>query len=165
MPRPKRAMRTVIRQAVIADAEAISSLNADVQALHAAGLPRRFKPPSPETFPASAVIALLAEPSNIVFIAEVDRKPVGYAYAEIVRRPESAFQHAYEMVYLHHISVHARHRMQGLGQALLQALRSAAQQRGIDLLATDVWTFNKAAGGFFRRSGFEPYNERLWMRV
>jgi GNAT superfamily N-acetyltransferase len=142
----------------------MSSLNADVQAIHWSALPWRFKPPSPETFPPTAAAALLAEPNNLVFIAEVDSLPVGYAYAEVIHRPETSFHYAYDMVFLHHISVRPTHRKRGLGRALMGAVRSAASERGISLLALDVWTFNDEARLFFRRQGFTSYIERLWSR-
>jgi ribosomal protein S18 acetylase RimI-like enzyme len=154
----------VIRRANDSDAATISSLNADVQALHAAALPWRFKPPGAETFPPAAAAALLANPDNLVFVAEVESVPVGYAYAEIMRRAETPFCYAYEMVYLHHISVRPAHRGRGIGETLLAAVRSAAAARDISLLTLDVWSFNKAARGFFRRCGFAPYNERPWPR-
>jgi GNAT superfamily N-acetyltransferase len=157
-------MHTATRQATTADAEVMSSLNADVQAIHWSALPWRFKPPSPETFPPTAAAALLAEPNNLVFIAEVDSLPVGYAYAEVIHRPETSFHYAYDMVFLHHISVRPTHRKRGLGRALVEAVRSAASERGISLLALDVWTFNDEARLFFRRQGFTSYIERLWSR-
>jgi ribosomal protein S18 acetylase RimI-like enzyme len=107
---------------------------------------------------------LLAEPANLIFIAEVDSVSAGYAYAEHISRPESSSQYAYEMIYLHHISVRPAHRRRGLGCALIDALRAAADERGIDLLALDVWSFNDEARAFFTRSGFTSYNERLWSR-
>jgi ribosomal protein S18 acetylase RimI-like enzyme len=157
-------MHTAIRQATTADAEAISSLNADVQAIHFSALPWRFKPPGPDTFPPIAAAALLAKPNNLVFIAEVHGLPVGYAYAEVVHRPETSFHYAYDMVHLHHISVQPPHRKRGVGRALMDAVHSAASQREISLLTLDVWTFNEEARLFFRRQGFTPYNERLWNR-
>jgi ribosomal protein S18 acetylase RimI-like enzyme len=46
----------------------------------------------------------------------------------------------------------------------MDAVRSAASERGIALVALDVWAFNEEARAFFRRHGFTPYNERLWNR-
>jgi GNAT superfamily N-acetyltransferase len=157
-------MTLVVRCATSADADLISALNADVQALHAAALPWWFKPVGPESFPPQAAAAVIASPANIVFIAEVDTVPVGYAYAEVVSRPETPWRYAYEMVYVHHIGVRSEHRRQGVGAALLDAVRTAAESRGITLVALDTWTFNEDARAFFRRQGFAPYNERLWNR-
>jgi GNAT superfamily N-acetyltransferase len=155
-------MTTVVRRANAADAEALSSLNADVQALHATALPSRFKPVSAKTFPPAEVAALLARPDALAFLAEVDCVPAGYLYAEIVRRPETPFSYAYEMVYLHHISVRPGYRRKGVGHALLSALRATADDLRITLIGLDVWSFNEEARIFFRREGFTPYIERLW---
>jgi GNAT superfamily N-acetyltransferase len=100
-----------------------------------------------ETFPPTAAAALLDQPNNLVFIAEVDSLPVGYAYAEVIHRPETSFHFAYDMVYLHHITVCAS--QTGLGRALMDAVRLAATEKGISLLALDVWTFNEEARLFF----------------
>jgi GNAT superfamily N-acetyltransferase len=156
--------RIAIRRATARDAATLSMLNADVQAIHAAALPWWFKPPSPESFPPAAAVALIAKPENLIFLAEADADAAGYAYAEIIRQAETPFRHAYEMVYLHHLSVRPAHRRQGIGSALIEAVRAAAAEIGITLLGADIWSFNDAAGAFFRRHGFTAFNERLWTR-
>jgi ribosomal protein S18 acetylase RimI-like enzyme len=153
-----------IRRATAGDAAVLSMLNADVQAIHAAALPWWFKPPGAESFPPGAAAALIAKPENLVFLAEVDSDAAGYAYAEIIRQAETPFRHAYEMVYLHHISVRPDHRRRRVGSALIEAVRSAANEEGITLLGADIWSFNDAARAFFRRHGFTTFNERLWSR-
>jgi ribosomal protein S18 acetylase RimI-like enzyme len=157
-------MPVLIRRASTIDAELLSSLNVDVQTIHWSALPTRFKPPGPDTFPPSAAAELLAKPANFVFVAEVDSLPVGYAYAEVVHRAETPFSYADDLVYLHHISLRPSCRKQGLGRALMDAVRSAASGMGITVFALDVWTFNEDARSFFRRQGFTPYIERLWSR-
>jgi len=153
-----------VRRAGADDAALISSLNADVQALHAAGFPERFKPPNADTFPPAEVAALLKQPGTLAFIAEVGTAPAGYVYAETISQPESSLRHAYEMVHLHHISVRPECRRRGVGAALLAAVRAAANDAGITLLTLDVWTFNSDARAFFARNGFSAYIERLWNR-
>jgi GNAT superfamily N-acetyltransferase len=157
-------MTVAVRRATAADAELVSVLNADVQVLHATALPWRFKQPGPTTFQPSEAASLIARPGHLVFIAEADGEPAGYAYAEVIRRPESAFHHAHESIYLHHISVRPGLRRRGIGAALLKAVRSAGKELGVDLLTADVWSFNEDARAFFRRHGLTPYVERLWSR-
>src|SRR5262245_41796750 len=157
-------MSIVIRRATIADAELVSSLNADVQALHAAALPWRFKPPGPGTFQPADAEALLRKPERYVFIAEIAGAPAGYAHAEIVRRAETAVHFAPAMIHLHAISVQPDYRRRGIGNALLVAVRAAGKEQGITLLTADVFTFNENARAFFRRHGLTPYMERLWDR-
>jgi GNAT superfamily N-acetyltransferase len=156
--------RITIRRATARDAAALSLLNADVQAIHAVALPWWFKPPGPESFPPAAAAALIAKPESLIFLAEVDADAVGYAYAEVIRQAATPFRHAYEMVYLHHISVRPAQRRQGVGSALIGAVRSAAAEIGITLTGADIWSFNDEARAFFRRHGFTTFNERLWAR-
>ncbi len=155
-------MTITVRRATDADAGSISTLNAEVQALHAAALPWRFKPPG--TFAEADVSALLAKAENLIFLALVDGEPAGYAYAEVVRRPETPLTHAYETVHIHHLGVSSDYRRQGVGGALLGAVRAAGLELGIALLTLDVWSFNEGAHAFFRRHGFCSYIERLWCR-
>jgi ribosomal protein S18 acetylase RimI-like enzyme len=151
-----------VRRASDADAEALSQLNAEIQALHAEALPWRFKPPGPGAFPPEETVGLLGRTGNHFFVAEVDDAIVGYVYAEIVRRPETALHQAQEVVYVHHLYVRPAFQRRGIGRALLDAARSVGAEQGIARLALDVWTFNEAARAFFRRYGLSPYNERLW---
>jgi ribosomal protein S18 acetylase RimI-like enzyme len=157
-------MAILIRKAVEQDADVLGALNADVQAVHAAAMPWLFKPPGPDTFPPAAVKDLLAQPENLIFLAEVDGTAAGYAYAEVVERPETPFIHAQDTLHLHHISVRPAWRRHGVGSALIAAVRAAATDAGITHVALDVWTFNEEARAFFRRCGFASYNERLWSR-
>ncbi len=156
-------MNKIVRRAGEADAPILSSLNADVQSLHASALPDRFKPPGPDTFPEALARTLIANPDNLIFIAEVDAEPAGYAYAQILHLAEP-MRHGWDEVHLHHLSVRPAFRRMGVASALLDAVRAAAGEIGIDLVTLQVWTFNEAAQAFFRRQGFTPYMARLWNR-
>lgn len=158
-------MPTLVRPARSEDADLVSALNQDVQALHAAALPALFKPPGPETFPPSAVHALLNAPRNIVMIAELDGAGVGYVYGEFVERPETSWRFAQRLLYVHQIGVNVDLRGQGIGTALMEAMEAAARQCGAKMLALDVWSFNEAAQEFFARRAFAPYNERWWLHL
>jgi GNAT superfamily N-acetyltransferase len=154
-----------IRKAVEQDAAILGMLNADVQAIHAEALPWLFKPSGPDTFALCEVKPLLKRPGNLFFIAEVDGIAAGYAYAEIQEWPETPFTCGQQMMYLHHISVRPAHRRHGVGTALMGAVRDAAADAGITVVALDVWTFNEEARAFFRRRGFAAYSEKLWSRL
>ena len=154
-------MPITVRRATSADAALLSALNAEVQAIHAEALPAWFKPPGPPAFPP----ALVDNPGNLVFVAEVGAEPAGYVYASVTRHAETPWRYAYEMIYIHQIGVRAAHRRRGVGAALIGAVRSEATSRNVALLGLDVWSFNAGARAFFQRQGFAPYNERLWGSV
>jgi GNAT superfamily N-acetyltransferase len=153
----------IVRRASTADAELLSALNADVQAMHAAALPSSFKSGA-EAFPPETAAALLRKPGCVTFIAEIDRVPTGFAHAEAVHRAETPWRYGFDMLFVHQIGVLAAYRRKGAGAALVGALRLEADSRGIALLALDVWTFNEDARAFFLRQGFMPYTERMWHR-
>ena len=153
-------MPITVRRATPADAGVLSSLNAEVQAIHAEALPWWFKPPGPQQFPPAA-----DNPDNLVFIAQLGAEPAGYVYASLTRHAETPWRHAYETIYVHQIGVRAAHRRGGVGAALIGAVRAEAASRNVALLALDVWSFNADAKAFFQRHGFAPYNERMWSQI
>ncbi len=157
-------MKISIRPATQADAGAISLISREIQALHAAALPWHFRPDSDETFSPAELSELLEQPNNLILIAEADSVPAGYAYAVFVRRIETTLTYYHRQLYLHHIGVTAAQRRKGIGTALIAALRAAGKERSVDMLAVDVWRFNAEARAFYRRHGFESYNETMWSR-
>ena len=158
-------MTIEVRAATKHDALVISSLNADVQAIHADALPWRFKRPGPDTFTPRHAEQLLSRPGHVALLAHVDQTPAGYAVAEILHHPETASHFAHGMVYVHQISVRPAVRRRGVGRALMDAIKAHGQARGISLLALDAWTFNAQALAFFRAYGLVPYNIRLWNKT
>ena len=152
-----------IRLATLKDGENIAALNAEVQQVHTDALPHLFKPPSEETFPASHVRQLLADPNTYIFIASVNGAPVGYLYAQIIRRAETSLRYAWDRLYIHHISVNQAYQRHGVGQALIHAVVRTAQAQGIATIALDVWSSNTKARAFFAAQGFTVYQETMWL--
>ena len=148
-----------IRRAEPGDAALLSSLNREVQSIHAEALPDLFKPPGSGTF--SEFADLIAEPMNAIFIAEAESVPVGYVYAQITRHGETAWLYPLDLIHVHHIGVRESHRKAGVATRLLDAVDELARAEGIGRVTLEVWAFNRAAREFFRRRGFELGVERL----
>ncbi len=151
-----------IRPAMPADAEAIALVAVDAQAPHAEAHPGVFKPPSSECFPPAEIRALMASPDRAFVVATYGDAVVGYAYAEVQRRPDTAVRFATVQLYVHQMGVLTPFRGQRIGSELLLALRDLARARGISRLALDVWRFNSRARSFYEAHGFEVYQERMW---
>ena len=154
-----------IRLANPNDAETISFLNADVQKIHATALPHLFKPPSRDTFPPSAVMELLSNPSNYIYIGQLDGKDIGYIYAEVRNLPETPFRYAMSMIYIHHVSLKPEYQHKGFGKLLIEAIKVLAREIDISLIALDVWSFNIKAHAFFEKQGFKNFNDRMWQEI
>lgn len=154
-----------VRAATAADADAIARLSADVQAVHAAGLPDLFKGPGVAALSAAMVNVLLDVPSVRLLVAEVDGIAAGYVYVEIRRRPEDDMRYRRDVVFVHHLSVRPACQRRGVGRALMSAVRALAEGLGIDTVELDVWRFNEPARRFFAQQGFVTFNERMWARA
>ena len=150
-----------IRRATAGDAAIVRRLNREVQQVHAAALPRFFKPPSDEAFPPATFAALVADAGTLLLIGEVAGTPVGYALATFAWRPEDPFRHALGVARVDQLSVDRPYQGRGYGERLLGAVIAQARERGIGRVELDVWAFNERARRFYARRGFAVYNERM----
>jgi len=152
-------MRISINQAAENDIGAISALNRDVQSKHVAAMPWLFKDADLD---AGTITSLLRREDTILLVAKADGEPAGYVYAQARSFPETPLTHAYQAVHVHHIAVRKHDRQSGIGRALIEAVKTAAAQRGIDRITADIWEFNEEATRFFQRCGLMPYMLRCW---
>jgi ribosomal protein S18 acetylase RimI-like enzyme len=150
-----------IRPADAADFEAIARLNAEVQQLHADGLPHLFKPATDNAFTRAVYDGMQAQPRAHVYLALERAESVGYVYAEVLERPETWFRYAHKVVYVHHIAVSRIHRRRGYGEWLVPQVVDLARSQGIRQLELDTWWFNANARDFFKRLGFAELNLRM----
>lgn len=153
-------MSITVRRATRTDAALIATLIVDVQKLHAAALPRQFKPVGEVSYAEDAA-AVLAMPERLVFVAYVGEDAAGFVHAETIRQPETSLLYAQQTIYIHAISVRPSYRRRGVGSALMDALRAAGRSLRIERMGLNVWAFNEAARQFFRRQGFTLYCEWL----
>jgi ribosomal protein S18 acetylase RimI-like enzyme len=151
-----------IRRAIKNDALALSTLNVDVQVIHANAVPQLFKQPSSESFALQFMLDRLDDPLNYFFIANLDGEDIGYIYARIIDRPENPFRHAWKYIYIDQISIKPAHQRMGFGGLLLEAVRKVAIEEGIDTIALDTWSFNQQSHSFFKKHGFVTFNQRMW---
>ena len=158
-------MPIFVRAATLADAAAIAALNAHVQLIHAETYPWRFKQPSSSSPSADDMRKILEQPGHFALIAEAGGRPAGYLTAEIVRRGETPFHHAYAHLHVHHIAVDPVARRQGIARLMLDAAKAHAAGEGVTLMMLDVWDFNDAARAFFAGYGLVPATHRLWNKT
>lgn len=157
---------TKIRKATLEDAALLSALNVDVQRLHADALPHIFKQPGSDDFALQFMRQLLADESNnIFFIAEQDGEAVGYVFVRLIEKPDNPFMFAWKRLLIDQISVRPAYQGHGIGKLLIHAVRTLAQEQGIDVIALESWQFNQAAQAFFHSQGFVNFNVRMWLEM
>lgn len=151
-----------IRQAVQADAEMLAQLNSEVQQVHAEARPDIFKPAGDlEPFINDFHGRLLANPDGRMLIIEVEGEPVGYVYAQVSTRPETAYGYGRSSVHIDQIGVKTPHQGQGYGRALIEAVFAMARAQGISRVTLSSWGFNTQAHAFFNKCGFKPYTHNF----
>jgi ribosomal protein S18 acetylase RimI-like enzyme len=153
-------MSITVRRATRKDAALIATLITDVQAIHAAALPDRFKSADKISYAKDAA-AILAKPQSLVFVADIGDEAAGYIHAEMISRPETSLLYAEKVIYIHAITVRPSYRRRGVGTALMEAVRATGQALRIELFTLNVWMFNEAARQFFRCHGFDACSELL----
>jgi GNAT superfamily N-acetyltransferase len=144
----------------------LAELNRDVQQIHVDALPNIYKQvddltPVIEDFNQR----ILSQPNWFTYIVEVDGEAVGYACAEVRRRPEHAYHHAHEYVYLDQISVRPEYRGSGCGRLLMDAVFDLARSTGVSRVALDTMAFNTGAIAFYERLGFKMYKHTMDLQL
>jgi|SRR5688572_4115840 len=148
-------MSTTVRPAVLGDEELLAVLNGLVHELHVANRPEYFKPTRAENVSAW-FRSLLQKPTALIWIAEEDGVPVGYALAFLHERAENPFCPARRWCEIDQIAVDDKWRRRGIARTLLQRVLAEVRGRGIRDVEMGSWSFNEAAHHAFRRLGFAP---------
>ena len=151
-----------IRKAIATDSLLLSSLCVDVQRLHAENHPEIFKMPQSDGFATSFFDEMLADPTARLFIAEGDRRAVGYIFCKLFERPEGPFTYANRFLQIEHISVRPDAQRHGIGAALLTQVEKLARELGVTKIQLSSWDFNTDAHTFFERLGFVKFEHRFW---
>jgi len=127
-----------------------------VHNLHVAQQPERYAPlpPDPETI--TWLSDWLSSDTAHALGHETDGVLTGYLIYEIETRPDTPMRRAETRAMLHVISVDAAHRGQGIGSALIQAMRAELAPEAVPTIATTYATFNTASAALMARAGFEP---------
>jgi ribosomal protein S18 acetylase RimI-like enzyme len=97
--------------------------------------------------------ASLADPSELLLVAEVDKEVVGIAFAHETTPSSFSDERAVE---LSAVVVKDEHREQGVGRALTEAAARFARDRGIPRLVLKVFAQNRQALAFWEAVGFGP---------
>lgn len=153
------------RQATPADIPALAQLNDQVQQLHAAAFPERFRLKVPPAEMERALLSQLQAPAAYWLVAEEEQVIVGFLSAEFRDRPETWCTVAQRICYLAGLAVAPAARRRGVARALLGELSREVAARGAMGPELDVWAFNEGAQAFFRSCGFRTVMERMSLSV
>ncbi|HTB34278.1 MAG TPA: GNAT family N-acetyltransferase [bacterium] len=122
--------------------------------LHAAEAPRYFQLPDPPGRDADYFASFLNDPSQIVFLAEVDGRVVGQIHLELQQPGDLPILVKRRVVRVTDIGVTPSHQRKGVGHALLDQAKAWSRAQGAEELSLSVYAFNHPAASLYEAEGF-----------
>jgi len=137
----------------------IADLKRQIHQLHVDGRPDLFAPmQSSDVYEAHA-----QEKGMQLFLAERDEKVLGYALITYVHRPAGPYMCERKYMHVEEFCVDENCHRQGVGRALMEALRKDAAENDCPRIELDVWAFNEGARKFYESVGLTTY--RYFMEI
>ncbi|SLN31408.1 Acetyltransferase (GNAT) family protein [Falsiruegeria litorea R37] len=146
----------IVRPLVPDEAHRLLPLLHQVHSLHVEHQPERYPPLKDDVETLDWLAGWLRGQNMHCLVAEDDERLCGYAIYEIEHRPAMPVRHAETRGMLHQISVDAAHRRQGIGRALINAMRARLAQEKIGIIATTYASFNTASARLMADAGLAP---------
>lgn len=150
-----------VRDAVDSDLEGISGYLIETQEIHRKAYPNIYGPLSKDQA-LGFLRESLQKPEIFVRVAVIEGRIAGYSFFELQTFDRSTFKLPRRLFYIAQIAVDESQRRAGVGQALLEDVRTLAKTSGVDRLELEVWDFNVRARNFFSRNGFSPFGSRMF---
>ncbi len=141
-----------IRLATVQDYAGIARISYESQEIHAQGAPTIFRSDTPGFFE-DYLRHLIEDESSGVYVAEDDRRIVGYIFLHVRQQVFLDFFHPQTVAIISDIAVLASMRRKGVGQLLFDTSLQWARERHADRLELNVWEFNMEARTFYERNG------------
>ena len=146
-----------LRSLAAQDAATLVPLLQDLHALHVAHQPERHPAaPCPQAL-ANWLKDWLAEDNVHALVAQSPAGvTMGYAIWELQERGQSPLSYGGLRVMVHHVMVAEPFRRLGVGKALLQHVRTQAQDQGAVRIGASYAPFNAASAGLMASMGMAP---------
>ena len=103
----------------------------------------------------------LASDDYHILVAETDKKIIGYCLANVAKYPPSFELKEYGAIF--DLSVTRNYRRKSLGEKLLKEAYNWFSKKGIKRIEARVATSNDISQKFWRKMGFAPYMEILFL--
>ncbi|HYX27950.1 MAG TPA: GNAT family N-acetyltransferase [Pyrinomonadaceae bacterium] len=143
-----------IRRAQLKDLPTLARFGLALAQLHATFDEQRFVVPGDETTFSEYFAGELARDDVVLLLAQIDTKPVGYAFVRI--EPASIEELREQGAWLHDLYVVPGARTRGVGRLLVESAFDAARDLGSPTLMLGVSPHNASGRALFERLGFRP---------
>lgn len=155
-------MDLLIRQATEKDFMGLNALYDEIDEHHRKELPHIFKKPEGPARTRDFLSGVLADPSAVIYIAEVSSQIIGLVHAYVRVLPEIPIRISCRAGEVDSLIVKKEYRRHGVGIALMERVHKWADEMKLDRLELSVWDFNTGAQTFYQELKFKPAFHRLW---
>ncbi len=107
----------------------------------------------------SWLIKSLKDKQKVIFVAEQNKKIVGYIMGIIENHPDDLLSSPY--ITVQYLCVDKKNRRSGMGKALMREIEKWAFQQGIFTLELIVYDKNKPARSLFQKLRYLPLEVRM----
>jgi ribosomal protein S18 acetylase RimI-like enzyme len=149
-----------VRAAGLVDLPALARLNTEVQDMHRAAMPDKYR-----VTEAAEVEGwfrrVLEDGGHAVFVAEEGGLAVGFVIVERSDEPGHVFALPRRLATVGQLGVTAGARRRGVGRALMAAAEAQARAWGATAVMLSVVAFNADADRFYRALGYAPSVTRM----
>lgn len=149
-----------VRAADQGDVVALARLNAEVQELHRAARPDRYRD-APVGEIEEWIRQLLADGGVEILLAEAEGEAIGFAVVRRQESPGNTFALPRLVAMVEAVGVTPIAQRRGAGRALMAAAEELGRQWGAASIALDVQSFNQSAQDFYRALGYRPATVRM----
>lgn len=149
----------LIRKAKKEDVDSIVQLMCDLQTAHigllVSDIEKKYieKKANVSELWKSSIEKSLQNNSELLLVAEVDTKLVGYLKAEIKQRSQ-VHKHGRKL-YIRYLIVSEKHRSRGIGTALIKEAERFAKTKNIPFMTLKTSPKNNPTRGSYKSMGFE----------
>jgi ribosomal protein S18 acetylase RimI-like enzyme len=150
-----------IRQAQLADYEALGRLFLEVDELHARLLPAYFRRPRGTARSRELIGRILSAPDETILVAHEDGELLGLVHVQLYDTPPIAVMVPRRRAHVDNVVVAAAARRRGVGRRLMEGAARWARDRGAEELLLTVWAGNEEAERFYDALGFHAVNRVL----
>ncbi len=149
----------IVRAANTVDIPRLCRLMQFVQDVHAEAHPEVFQPTLDPEPTAGFFANLLAGDWDLVLVAEIDGRVVGYIWCEEFEQAANFYRKPTHFGYVHHIAVVPEHRRNRIGSQLVAQALAQLAERGATRISVEFWDFNAPARALFAGLGFSVQRE------
>lgn len=154
-------MEISVRKATAEDYNSFCELFNEIDALHRDNLPHIFQKPSGAAREQDYYLGLVADENVALFVAEVEKKLVGFVHAIVRDAPAILIFVPRRYAIVDSIVVKSGYQNNGIGRILMNKMQEWAIAKGATSIELNVYEFNETAISFYERLGYQTFSRKM----